>query len=417
MTSRISGILMIALLGVAVSVAQKSSCQVRSTDKWQTLYKRQECFALRDGINTKYVPEFYKTVVACSFGEQRVCQKGLKRIIRSKPNSEEAFKALSLRASIELAVGHYHASLRDTDAMLHLRPADKDAQDSRSILLGLTRFPDQGTVHREASTAMVGQFHGDSVTPVEIDGKKAAFTFDTGANISAMSEAEAARLGLAVKSTNATVTVATGANVPIQLADADSLQIGHVTLKHVAFLVFPDQDRPYVHLPLGERGTLGISVLLAIRTLRLRDGRYLDFAFRPKALDRAEANVCMFGPTVITQMKFGERTLDFFFDTGAYETTLYPAFAGSFPNVMASAGKANLFTVNGAGSSAKFETITLPSLQFTLAGNSVELSPARVLMQKTLSNGSYIMGNLGTDLLSQGKEWSIDFHSMRLSMQ
>ncbi|MGC2162961.1 MAG: retropepsin-like aspartic protease [Silvibacterium sp.] len=399
----------------------QASGKTRSTEKLEALYDKQQCFALRDSVNSERAPLFYRAVVACNFRERKPCRKGLRQVIHAAPKSEEAFKALSLRASIELAEGKYHESLKDTESMLRLRPADKDAQSSRTLLLGLAQFPDQKTVHRKASTVAIGQFsgqfYGNLGSPVRIDGRKAIFSFDTGANISAISEAEAARLGLAVRSADEMVTVATGAQVAAKLASADVLQIGGVTLKHVAFLVYPDTDRPYVHFPLGERGTLGIPVLLAIETLRMRDGRNLDLAFRPKALNSALANVCMFGPTVITQMKFGEAVLDFSFDTGANETFLYPAFANSFPNVMASAERRDLFTVNGVGSSAKFATVTLPPLQFNLAGSNVELSPARVLMQKTLSNSSYIMGNLGTDLLGQAKQWAIDFRSMRLSMR
>jgi len=84
--------------------------------------------------------------------------------------------------------------------------------------------------------------------------------------LSLLSEAEAKRLGLAVRDVQSSMEVMTGARVSLRIAVAGELAVGALRLKHVAFLVFPDNQPPFNDLPLGERGIIGIPVLLAFQS-------------------------------------------------------------------------------------------------------------------------------------------------------
>lgn len=403
---------------VVLTIHGSSQAASPTNKQLKALYDTHRCFDLREAEEQGAIPAFYRAVVACSFREQKRCDKGLAKIVRDAPRSDDAYEALSLSADFNLAAGRYHLALANVKAMLRMRPADQDAQNGQALLAALTAFPDQKTIRYESSTVAVAKLDGNVGTAVSINGKEATYIFDTGANVSSISESEAARLGLSIKNTKSTVGVATGAQVGFKVANAQTLRLGNVTLQNVAFMVFPDKDEPFVDFPPTKRGILGIPVLLALKTLRIRNGKYFDLAFRPSKVNIREANMCMFGPTASTQLAFEGKKLDFALDTGAIHTDLYSPFADAFPSVVASQGHRDIYTQHGVGSSKKLDSVVLPSLDFSLAGFPLKLSPARILLQHSVEdNSSYFFGNLGMDLLNQPNTLTIDFQAMRLSLQ
>jgi predicted aspartyl protease len=94
---------------------------------------------------------------------------------------------------------------------------------------------------------------------------------DTGANISALSESEANRLGLAVHEASTKLSDFTGTPGAIRFAEAPDLRIGRIHLKNVAFAVFPKNEWND-NMPNGHKGVLGIPVLLALASLRVEKG-------------------------------------------------------------------------------------------------------------------------------------------------
>ena len=212
------------------------------------------------------------------------------------------------------------------------------------------------------------------------------------------------------------MNVATGQKISFRIADAPSLRLGGVELRNVAFLVVADDAEPFVEMAKGQRGIIGLPVLLAAQTLRMQDGNFA-IAYKPAKYRRESANICAYGPTLSVELTRDAKPMNFALDTGAVHTDLYTAFANAFPALMAS-GQKDKFTQNGIGSSEEFPIITLPSVKFGLAGYPVTLAPARVLIKPSVEgNSETLFGNLGIDLLGQGKELSFDFHAMRLSIR
>jgi hypothetical protein len=169
-------------------------------------------------------------------------------------------------------------------------------------------------------------------------------------------------------------------------------------------------------MPKGQRGIVGLPVLLAAQTLHMHDGKF-DLAYKPAKYRRESANMCGYGPTLSVQLTHDAKPMNFALDTGAVHTDLYTQFATTFPSLMAS-GHKDTFTQKGIGSSEDFPIITLPSVSFDLANYPVTLSPARVLMKPSVvGNSETFFGNLGMDVLGQGKELAFDFRAMQLSLR
>ena len=75
--------------------------------------------------------------------------------------------------------------------------------------------------------------------PVLVNKKSALWFMDTGANISVMSDAEAAALGLVVHTVDTKMTDISGTVMAFKITQIDELTIGRTHLKHVSFVVLP----------------------------------------------------------------------------------------------------------------------------------------------------------------------------------
>src|SRR5581483_8634321 len=90
--------------------------------------------------------------------------------------------------------------------------------------------------------------------------------FDTGANLSTLSESEAKRLGLVIRNSAGTVGSGhTGIQTSFRLAVAPEMRIGRARLHNVVFIVLADRAMHFG--PLGLIRLSGVLGLPAIRAL------------------------------------------------------------------------------------------------------------------------------------------------------
>jgi len=329
----------------------------------------------------------------------------------TKPHDDEAVEAHRILASFYLRSGKYRQAFGEVTAILSERPNDSDALGGRALLESLSRVPDEKV--EGAGTALLNLANGG--IPFSVNGMQATYWFDTGANLSIMSESEAKRLKLQVQDIAATMGVMTGERVGFRLAVANDLRIAFVHLKNVVFLVFPDDQAPFNQQPSGSRGLLGLPVLLGLQTFAWEGKK---FEIHPKPLGAvSKADLCFDGNYPVVQVGFGNRKLAFTLDTGASNTDLYPPFASVAPEMIRTAEKTSSYKMEGVGSTKNLDAAILPLVNFTIGGFPVVLKPAGVLLKPTLETSKFFAGNLGIDLLQQAHRVTFDFAAMTLTLQ
>jgi predicted aspartyl protease len=271
--------------------------------------------------------------------------------------------------------GKYKKALAQVDALLALRPTDSDALSDRPVLAILARSPDLKLVGRHTTVEL-----RDGALPFSINGVQAAYWFDTGAELSVMTEAEAKRFGLRTRSAQVKVGDVNGTQVNARIAIAGELSIGSVRLKNVAFLVLLDNQPPFNQQSPGSRGLIGLPVLLALN--RFAFGADRKFEVRPESSSRSapHADLCFDGKHLVVQVRYDHRRLAFTLDTGASHTDLYPPFAAAFPELVRSAVKTNSYKTEGVGGAKYMQAATLESLKFSIGGFPVALKSADILL-------------------------------------
>jgi Aspartyl protease len=378
----------------------------------KSLYEEHRWFELRDFVEKHGAPAFYRGAVACAFNDLHRCETDFRGVFNVAPRSYEAIEAHRILASAYFTHGKYKKALAQVDALLALRPTDSDALSDRPVFAILARSPDLKFVGRHTTV----EFREGGL-PFSIDGVQATYWFDTGAELSVMSESEAKRFGLRIRSAPVKVGDVNGTQVDTRIAFVDELSIGSVRVKHVACLVLPDNQPPFNEGRPGSRGLIGLPVLLALD--RFAFGADRKFEIRPASSNRSapHADLCFDGKKPVVQIRYHHRSLAFTLDTGATNTDLYPPFAAAFPELVRSAVKTDSYKTEGVGGAKYMQAAILKSLKLSIGGFPVTLKSADVLLKPTTASSKFFDGNLGIEPYQQARKTTFDFQTMTLTLQ
>jgi predicted aspartyl protease len=380
----------------------------------EELYRAHRWFELRDAV-AEGRAGILPGAVAAAFDDSRQAEGALQEVIEAAPDSQEASEARGLLIYLYQRSGRYRKALAQVEALLAASADASGAENARALFAAFARHPDQSVSARHRSELRYEIRGGNLFVPLSIHGKPASYILDTGADFSALSESEAKRLGLTVEEVAAQVNDSTGGAVELRVAVAGDVAVGRVQVRNLAFLVFRDDQQPFVDLPSGERGIIGMPVLLGLQTVRWGADGTLEVAFRTARKRLPEANLCFDGATLGVEAGYGERKLDLVLDTGSTSTDLWPAFAKEFAGIVESTGKRDTRKVTGVGSSVDVEAVTLPEATIRIGGLDTVLRPAHVLLSSVGSERYH--GRLGFDLLQQARRVTLDFKSMRLALE
>jgi hypothetical protein len=330
----------------------------------KSLYDGHRWFELRDVVEKEGASAFYEGAVACAFNDLRRCDKKLRAVFNSAPRSDEAVEAHRILASAYFTHGEYKKALEQLDAILGIRPADGDALGGRPVLVVLSDTPDQQLAGRHSTVQLE-----DGGLPFSINGVHGTYWFDTGAELSVLTESEAKRFGLRVLPTSVEVGDVNGTQVNTRIAVADELSIGSIRMKHVAFLVLPDNQPPFNEQSPGSRGLIGIPVLLAFERFVWGADKSFEIGTKSSLKNAPHAALCFDGNHPVVQVAYDKQPLAFALDTGATNTDLYPPFASAFPELIRSATKTDSYKMEGAGGAKYMEAATLESLSSASAAS------------------------------------------------
>jgi Aspartyl protease len=407
---RIRPALSVALCALILcAVASSARAQAASL---KPLYEQHRWFDLRDLVEKHPVPAFYQGAVACAFNDLGRCETEFRGVFKSAPSSCEAIEAHRILASAYFTHGEYNKALAQVDALLALSPADSDALSDRPLFAVLARSPDLKFVGRHTTVEL-----RDGALPFSINRVQATYWFDTGAELSVMTQSEAKRFGLRIHSAPVKVGDVNGTQVNTRIAVVDELSMGSVRLKQVAFLVVPDDQPPFNELSLGSRGLIRLPALLALNRFAFGADRKFEIRAESSSRSAPHADLCFDGQHPVVQIRYDHRGLAFTLDTGASNTDLYPPFAAAFPELIRSAVRTDSYKMEGVGGAKYMQAAILKSLKLSIGGFPVTLKSADVLLKPTTATSKFFDGNLGIEPYQQARKTTFDFQTMTLTLQ
>jgi len=290
-------------------------------------------------------------------------------------------------------------------------------QNMRDICYGLINAPAQRAVIRDATNVPVIRNQiGLWEIPVQFKNTQEQFLFDTGANISTISESYAIKLGLRLTGKTVKVNGGQGKRVDAQLGVADSLHIGNMSFYNVVFLVMPDEVLQFPQVHFNINGIIGFPVINAMKEVHItRQGRLTV----PKdASVNSLNNMALNGFTPLVRAVAEDDTLIFQFDTGAANTNLFSNYYNSHRQLIADRASKDHKHIGSVGGARKMKVYELPSMNIYVGGNKAFVRDVAVYTQDIFSAGKGIaMGNMGQDVINQFSELVLNFKTMSLEFK
>ncbi len=400
--------------GLTAAACQARHATAHQTD-FQALIAAHRWFELRDAVTAQDTPAYARGVAEFAFNQPQT-ESDLRAALAADPNVATAKEIRSRLFQLYFRQGRYRDALDQIEARARVDPNADDVRNARALLAPLAHVQDFSVDHRQPSSVPLGFLEGNMVLPIEINGRPAHYIFDCGANISVISESEAARAGLHVLESQGKMVGMTGTASHVRVAVADTLRVGNVTMRNVVFTVNPDNMPPFNDWPKDHGGILGIQVAMALGNLQWSPSGAVTIAAPSAATSAESPNMAFDDNWPVTQVRFQGTTLAVTLDTGAQETVLYPPFAAAFPELMKQ-GKKDEQQLSGFSGNADVASLAFPSLSFEMAGRTVVLAPAEVLLRQTMGLSRWYAGNFGMDLINQASAVSLDFQAMRFSLK
>lgn len=406
------------LLGVAYCL----SLAAGDVSQLHELQKNGRMFELREALEqpgwTDSETLFYRAITESRFGHEAAGIEDLHKFLLAGGSPEMERPAYEELASALLRIGRYGDSARALRDALRLTPqkdADRaDTENSRALYESLQDVAPQTIqfaqpVPIEAKHNQLGSWN----VPVEVNGRQGEWIFDTGANLSTLSESEAARLGLFTREASAYVKGSTEKKSSLRLTVAPDLRIGNVRVTNVIFLVLSDQALYIAPVKYQIRGILGLPVLRALGSVGISAKGMVRIDTR-EAGAPGEPNLFWDQLSPIVETRHANHRLEMFLDTGANKSSAYPSLRGALTSDEIGGLKSKRDKTGGAGGILTQRVELIPMLRLEILGRPVDVSNVSLLLKQLAGSRSYRDGVLGMDSLAGG--FTLDFRRMQLRL-
>ena len=234
-------------------------------------------------------------------------------VLAPAQNRSEAEDERDDRLAMYLRTGRYADARRLIDEMLKTEPRD----DLKNVRAVFGSGPNMRVRHVAASFTCEVTETG-VVLPLTVNEKRVDWLLDTGASVTMISDAEAARLGLVIRKSKGRASDLAGGSTSVRTAIAPRLAIGRTEFEHVPFLVMPADQMPWKELPPGRQGILGLPLAIALEAMRwTRTGAcYTGSTAVNASSPPTSPNLRYDRWHVVTKVDVNGKTLEFLLDTG-----------------------------------------------------------------------------------------------------
>ncbi|MGI8468571.1 MAG: aspartyl protease family protein [Pyrinomonadaceae bacterium] len=397
----------------------------------ETLYRSHQFFELRD--ETKKITDdtspniiFYRGVVANKFNHPLDSIALLQEFLKTAKRRADA-KTIADAYGIlsdDYIKTYQYAKAADALKILSsnfkevLEPDEiKDHDNDYKLYSAIRNVPPQ-TVSFDGDTQIQGIRDKAKLLnlPVEANGQRMDFVFDTGANLSTMTVSIANKLGLKIIEADFDVGSMTKERVKSKLAVLPTLKIGNMTIHNAVFLVFEDSVLFFPRINFQINAIIGFPVIEAMRqiTLTRQDAMTIPAQTQKKKLVQ---NLCLDGLSPLVQGTYNNEKMIFIFDTGAQTSNFYPPFFQSQKEQIIKDYQLQKTGVGGAGGSQQVNSYVLKDVSLEIGGKTAHFPKINLIAEVFNDQAKNFYGNLGQDLIKQFNKMTLDFDTMSLTFE
>jgi len=247
---------------------------------------------------------------------------------------------------------------------------------------------------------------------VNVQKDTAQFVFDTGANISVITQSIAQKWHVKIFDVSFDLGGGTGFTTKSATGVVDSLYIGSILVRNAVFLILPDDALYVKQINYRQQGIIGIPILTQLKQWHFRENGTLTVSAHPAKA--GFSNMILDGLMPHVNFSVLNTYLPFRFDSGANSTTLYSIFFDRFkPYILKNAENKQL-REGGVGGVVTSKAYLLKNLVFNIDDKKVTL-PAVNIRTTPYNKDDKVTayGNLGRDIIKQNNNnLTINFEEM-----
>ncbi|MFI5202882.1 MAG: retropepsin-like aspartic protease [Flavobacteriales bacterium] len=282
----------------------------------------------------------------------------------------------------------------------------EDLKNTNLIWKALAGQPKQTIVVKEHTVLKV-KLDKANLSNLEITQgkKKIDFIFDTGANISTVTQSTAKKLKMKMMQGEIDVTSITGIKIKSGIAVCPEIKLGGIIIKNAVFLVFPDEALAVPQIKFQINGIIGFPIIEALNEVQItQSGEFIV----PKTQTVYEnLNMALDFLTPVIELN-GE---SYSFDSGADETMLYNTYYNKHKNSIDGKYEETDYRFGGAGGSITKKGYYIP-FNTIIDGKDVILEKVIVFKDKIKDEESDLYGNIGQDLIKKFQKLTLNFELM-----
>jgi hypothetical protein len=377
------------------------------------LYDDGRWFDLRDAVEGRDAPTFYRAAVASALNRSDDAERLYEQTIRETSDDATVNDARDALATLYLRTGRLADLARLADDVLKNAPDRADVRNLRNMVGGASAKNQRTLATTRTSfdcTAGAGGVH----LPMTVNGRRVTWLLDLGSNMPVLSASEAAMLGFDVHDAQGAAIDGAGGSASARGAIAERMTIGATELRDVTMLVLPDDNPAWTDEDAGHRGIIGLPIALALENIHWSSGGTCETGPVAGRSPAADGNFVLAGSSPLIRVIVQGRSLTFGLDTGNVRATeLWPLFAKEFPAVVAQ-GTTDRVRLNQFGGSSEHEVTVLPEVGMRIDDFEMVLRPATLFSEPV--GFPHMHGNLGMDLLSLPSDVTVDFQSMTVTL-
>jgi predicted aspartyl protease len=238
------------------------------------------------------------------------------------------------------------------------------------------------------------------------------FIFDTGANLSTISDSYAKKMALTVYESDIRVNTATNISVQTKLAVADSLYVGDILFENVVFLVVPDEQMSFPSVNYYVHGVIGFPLIYQMEEIHLWQNGTVFVPERPQ--DKPLRNMYIETLHPVVQVQSDADSLLFMMDTGARASDLSAQYYNRHKDAVEKNGTLHHENRGGAGGVEATTVYRLKNFPYTIGSKNGVLSEISV---NTVSYSGHYDGILGQDVLTQFDKMILNFQYMYVDFE
>ncbi len=407
-----------------------SSCSEKVNDELvdkqlQAFLDKKDFFKLRDKLKeskSKLADHrflYYQAFVDKALGENQLSNESINVLLQ---NFSEKFQDSIMADLISLKGANYvdlfeykNAANTFTDLVRnYAKVLDsteiEDFKNSTQLYAALQEV-DKQTIQRHDEVKIKSFFNkfNHLMVPTKIHDISSDFIFDTGANLSTISESQAKVMNLTFLDDVIKVGTVTQVKINSKIAVADQLDLGGIIFKNVPFLVMSDEDLSFPEVNYKINGIIGFPLIKQLKEVHLgKDGTITI----PGTTGKSNLNnLFLDGLTPVIQAYSGTESLILTLDTGAQSTDLSYKYFKKHEATIKSNGKIAIGKSGGAGGVTVKGVYQLPDFEIKVGTKKAKL-PSVSIMREQYDFLDHFDGNLGQDFFMQFNALIINFEDM-----